>query len=43
MYHLREHNLLSDWQRAFRKEDSYKTHFVTVVNDWAKLFDKSGP
>ena len=42
MTHLDEHELLSDRQRAFRKWHSCETQLTTVINDWAKIFDKKG-
>ena len=32
-----EHELLSDWQNAFRKWHSCETHLTMVINDWAKI------
>ena len=40
MAHLDEHELLSDRQHAFRKWHSCETQLTTVINDWAKIFNK---
>ena len=40
--HLDEHKLLSDRQHAFRKKHSCETQLITVIDDWAKILDKSG-
>ena len=42
MAHLDEHKLLSDRQHAFRKRYSCETQLITVINDWAKIFDNRG-
>ena len=42
MAHLDEHKLLSDRQHAFRKKHSCETQLITVIDDWAKIVDKSG-
>ena len=42
MAHLDEHKLVSDRQYAFRKKHSCDTRLITVMNDWAKILDKSG-
>ena len=42
MAHLDEHKLLSDRQHAFRKKHSCETQLITVIDDWAKIFDKGG-
>ena len=42
MAHLDEHKLLSDRQHAFRKRHSCETQLITVINDWAKIFDNGG-
>ena len=42
MAHLDEHKLLSDRQRAFRKNRSCETQLITVINDWAKILDAGG-
>ena len=39
MAHLDEYKLLSDRQHAFRKRHSCETQLITVINDWAKIFD----
>ena len=38
---LDEHKLLSD-RHAFRKRHSGETRLITVINDWAKIFDNGG-
>ena len=43
MDHLDEHELLLDRQHAFRKWHSCETQLTTVINDWAKIFDKKRP
>ena len=42
MAHLDEYKLLSDRQRAFRKNRSCDIQLITVVNDWAKIWDAGG-
>ena len=42
MAHLDEHKLLLDRQHAFRKNRSCETQLITVINDWAKIFDAGG-
>ena len=42
MAHLNEHKLLSDRQHVFRKNRSYETQLITVINDWAKILDAGG-
>ena len=42
MAHLDEHKLLSDRQPAFRKKHRCETQLITVIDDWAKIFDKGG-
>ena len=42
MAYVDEHELLSDWQHAFRKWHSCETQITTVINDWAKILDKNG-
>ena len=42
MVHLDEHKLLSDRQHAFRKNRSCDTQLITVINDWAKIWDAGG-
>ena len=39
MAHLYEHKLLSEKQHAFRKWHSCETQLITVIDDWAKIFD----
>ena len=33
---------MSDRQHAFRKEHSCETQLITVIDDWAKILDRSG-
>ena len=40
MTHLDGHKLLSDRQHAFRKRHRCKAQLVTVINGWAKIWDK---
>ena len=42
MAHLDGHKLLSDRQDVFRKRHSCETQLITVINDWAKIFDNGG-
>ena len=42
MAHLDEHKLLLDRQHAFRKNRSFETQLITVINDWAKILDAGG-
>ena len=41
MAHLDEHKLLSDKQNAFRKWHSCETQLTMVIDDWAKVLEKS--
>ena len=42
MAYLDEYQLLSDRQRAFRKEHSCETLLTTVINGWIKILHKGG-
>ena len=42
MARLDEHELLSDRQNAFRKNQSCETQLITVLNDLARILDKGG-
>ena len=40
MAHLGDRKLLPNRQHAFWKKHKCETQLITVINDWAKIFDK---
>jgi hypothetical protein len=41
MFHLEEHNVITDKQHAFRKHHSCETQLCLVIHDWARNIDKN--